>query len=31
VSADGKAFEGSVTETSGQSSLTWNWDMTGSP
>lgn len=31
VSADGTAFSGSVTETSGQFSATWNWEMTGSP
>ena len=31
VSTDGKAFKDSVTETSGQATFTWNWDMTGSP
>jgi len=31
VSADGKAFAGTLTETSGQATVTWNWDMTGSP
>ena len=31
VSADGRAFAGSVTETSGQFTVTWDWDLTGSP
>jgi hypothetical protein len=31
VSADGRAFAGSLTETSGQLTVTWNWNMTGSP
>ena len=31
LSMDGKAFKGSVTETSGQTTFTWYWDMTGSP
>ena len=31
VSADGTSFADSVTETSGQLTVTWTWDMTGSP